>query len=105
MTTSSHDSGDDQAAADPVDDPAVGGEPTADDVVVVELTNPGVETLAISMTLGGATRRIATLAGGQSILLVSPPGATWAFELAAGAWEDDDLAPDADRSRGRSSPQ
>ena len=76
---------------------------TAHDVVVVELTNPTTGALAVTMNLGGASRLIATLAPGRSILLVSPPGATWevsAVEPAEGAG-DEDTAPGDDGGRGR----
>lgn len=84
---------------------------TADEVVVVELTNPTDEALAVTMHLGGTSRRIATLAGGRSILLVSPPGASWGFTAAAGtesesesdaSFDDEDMAPTAgEGDRGR----
>ncbi len=89
---------------------------SASDVVVVELTNPTEGQLAITMILGGDSRTIATLAPGRSILLVSPPGASWEFtEVAASSGapraaapsdaEQTDLPPGDDGDRGRGSPQ
>ncbi len=80
---------------------------SAADVVVVELTNPATEgPIAVVMTLGGTSRHIATLAPGRSILLVSPPGASWEFSPAAAgddaAFDDEDEAPGDDGGRGRS---
>ncbi|MEM9562880.1 MAG: hypothetical protein AAGA93_09700 [Actinomycetota bacterium] len=81
---------------------------SAADVVVVELTNPATDgPIAVTMTLGGTSRHIADLAPGRSILLVSPPGASWEFSPATTGdddrvFDDEDTAPGDDGGRGRS---
>jgi len=80
----------------------------ASDLDVVELTNTNDHGLEVMLHLGGSSRRVSTLAPGQSILLVAPRGATWSFgPVAAPATgsgntnpldppfdDDDDPAPD-----------
>ena len=91
----------DRTGDDQTGDPGIAEMPSALDVTVVELTNPGLDPILVTMTVGGSSRRIAVLQSGRSLLLVSPPGASWGFELVTADFDDEDPLP-GQKQRGRS---